>query len=319
MNLLTVYNFKNMSNCLVTKLKSTVNNEDLSKLNVLTIKTKVSDSPTTTTQLISIGASENGDVSINSPSVGLYQSGISGALVPYPYNIGANTTVSNYFENKDGIIELTGKYNLKVIKVGTGGTVRIKEIYGISNSIISLRLNKIEEGELDATKLVNALNPSGMLDIMLPDTIINSPKCIINKLGKGIIGEFKAITEISQSFSSLFDNIGLDDIANNVSISAIHFLGNFKEGNLSSLAKLTKLSYINFSDSKQNSGDIMDFINPWIQAGRTSGKIMVVWLPGQKNITLNGSPVTYPSGVPANSAYLNWTSDGTVTFTPLSW
>ena len=49
----------------------------------------------------------------------------------------------------------------------------------------------------------------------------------------------------------------------------------------------------------------MDFINPWIQVGRTSGKIQVKWLLGQKNITLNGSPITYPSGVTSSNAYLN--------------
>ena len=59
----------------------------------------------------------------------------------------------------------------------------------------------------------------------------------------------------------------------------------------------------------------MDFINPWIQAGRTSGKIVVIWLLGQKNITLNGQPITYPEGVSNSEAYLNWTSDGRVTFT----
>ena len=72
---------------------------------------------------------------------------------------------------------------------------------------------------------------------------------------------------------------------------------------------------IAFENSVQNSGDIMDFINPWIQAGRTSGKIQVKWLLGQKNITLNGSPISYPSGVSNLGSYLNWTSDGTVTFT----
>ena len=81
------------------------------------------------------------------------------------------------------------------------------------------------------------------------------------------------------------------------------------------MAKLTKLELIAFNDEHQNSGDIMDFINPWIQAGRTSGKINVLWLLGQKNITLNGQPITYPGGVNDSSAYLNWTSDGTVTFT----
>ena len=59
----------------------------------------------------------------------------------------------------------------------------------------------------------------------------------------------------------------------------------------------------------------MDFINPWIQAGRTSGKIEVDWLLNQNNVTLNGQPITYPEGVTNTNAYLNWTSDGTVTFT----
>ena len=61
----------------------------------------------------------------------------------------------------------------------------------------------------------------------------------------------------------------------------------------------------------------MDFITPWIQAGRTSGKLKTQYLEGQRNITLNGSPITFPEGsYGANGVcYLNWTSDGTVTFT----
>ena len=53
------------NNCLVTKLKATVNNEALSKLNVITIKTKTNDSPTLDTQYILIGVSENGSISVN--------------------------------------------------------------------------------------------------------------------------------------------------------------------------------------------------------------------------------------------------------------
>ena len=83
------------------------------------------------------------------------------------------------------------------------------------------------------------------------------------------------------------------------------------------MAKLTRLTTLTFDNFKQNSGDFMDFINPWIQAGRTSGKIRIYFLLGQKNITLNGQPITYPSEVTNSTAYLNWTSDGTVTFTAI--
>lgn len=303
-----------MNKCLVTTLKAHTNNEALSKYNVLTIKTKASDSPTVNTQWFGIGASENGSVSINSKSVGLYRTGISGELFPYPYTVLANSYLESHFENKDGIIEVTGKYNLNKIISGYNATFRIKEIYGIPGTIDKLILRNIEEGEIDATKLRNVLDVAKLTDISLPYIGSSLTVDIFNKLSKNTIGEFKAIKQINVPFCSLFDSIGLDDITNNVSVTLVVFY-NLNAGNLSSFAKLINLNTIAFVDSKQNNGDIMDFINPWIQAGRTSGKIRVDWLLGQKNITLNGSPVTYPSGVNNSSAYLNWTSDGTVTFT----
>ena len=88
-------------------------------------------------------------------------------------------------------------------------------------------------------------------------------------------------------------------------------------GNLSSFAKLTKLSYVIFNEVCQNRGDIMDFINPWIAAGRTSGKLKTMFLKAQKSITLNGSPITFPEGSYGTdgTCYINWNSGGTVTFT----
>lgn len=304
-----------MNKCLVTTLKAQTNNAALSKYNVLTIKTKASDSPTVGTQWIGFGASENGSVSINSPSVGLYKTGISGELWPYPYTVLANGYLESHFENKDGIIEVTGKYNINKIISGDNATFRVKEIYGIPGTINRLMLRNIEEGEIDATKLVNTLDLGKLTDLYLPMKGIELAVDMVNRISKNLIGEFKAITTINSAFCLLFDSsIGLDDLTNNVSVTDISFY-QLKEGNLSSLAKLTNLKSIEFTDNKQNSGDIMDFINPWIQAGRTSGKITVQWLLGQKNIKLNGQPITYPSGVNNSMAYLNWTSDGTVTFT----
>lgn len=297
-----------MNNCLVTKLKSSVNNESLSKLNVLTIKIKAIESPTENSQYIALKASENGPVSINSSSVGLYQSGISGALRPYPCIINANTHLNGWAENKVGIIEVTGKYNISQLILGQCGTVRIKEIYGIPSTFERLILANIEEEECDVSKLINSINRGKATEISIRSS------SFVNKLSKNTVGEFISIENINSWFCLMFNDLGLDDLANNTAIKDITFTS-LKGGNLSSLAKLTNLTTIQFIDGKQNSGDIMDFINPWIQAGRTSGKIEVYWLLGQKNVTLNGSPITYPEGVQNSRAYLNWTSDGTVTFT----
>ena len=299
-----------MNKCLVTTLKASTNNEALSKYNVLTVKIKATDSAKASTNGLYVGASENGTVSINSSNVGIYQSGFSGPLASYPLIVPAKSVGGGRFENKDGIIEVTGKYNISKLTVGDNGTIRIREIYGIPATIDDFYIKSIEEREIDVTKLSNSLNRSKITQIIIPTANIS----FINKLSKNTVGEFKAISTIDELFCLLFDGIGLDDLANNINIINIMFTS-LKPGNLSSLAKLTKLTRISFKDSSQNTGDIMDFINPWIQAGRTSGKIEVNWLLNQKNITLNGSPITYPEGVTNEKAYLNWTSNGNVTFT----
>lgn len=298
-----------MNNCLVTKLKSTVNNEGLSKLNVLTIKTKTIDSPTVNTQRFRVEAYKM-SVLVNSESVGVYKTGISGELLPYPYTVfpDAPNALEKNIENKDGTIEITGKYNIKEIIVGNCGTVRMKEIYGIPN-LSRIVIKNIEEGDIDISRLFDPARRSKFTEINLPD--VN----FVNKLSKNTIREFSSIENIIDSVGLLFDDyLSIDDLADNVNIKEI-VNQYMKAGNVSSLAKLTKLQTIQFISDAQNNGDIMDFINPWIQAGRTSGKIQVYWLLAQKNITLNGQPITYPSGVVDGGAYLNWTSDGTVTFT----
>ncbi len=249
-----------MNNCLVTKLKSSVNNESLSKLNVLTIKTKASDSPTLDTQLIVFKVSSNGSASINSTNVGLYKSGISGELLPYPQTLLANNGINSHFENKDGIIEVAGKYDLIIIAAGKNAIFRAKEIYGIPGTIEQLSMKNIEEGEVDATKLSKALDLGKLKYFELPTEGNLVTVNIVNRLSKNTLGEVKTLLDLNDSFCSLFDNsIGLDDIANNVSLTSINF-SSLKAGNLSSLSKLTNLTTIIFQDPNQNNGDIMIWV-----------------------------------------------------------
>lgn len=297
-----------MNKCLVTTLKAQTNNEALSKYNVLTIKTKASTSPTTDTQYFIVGANATDSISINSPSVGLYKSGLSGALVPYPITLQNNEMINSNFENKDGIIEITNKYNISIILIGSNGIVRMKEIYGLPSTIFNINISNIEEDEVDVAKLKNALN-KGITSIGLPMS-----KNYINKLNKDALYEFTNLEIFNDGAYVLFEGgLGLNDLANKTSLKVINsYL--IKSGNLSSLAKLTNLTEFVFGQDKHK-GDIMDFINPWIQAGRTSGKIKTQYINAQENITLNGSSISLPSGVVNGIYYLNWTSNGTVTFT----
>ena len=80
-----------MNKCLVTTLKASTNNEALSKYNVLTVKIKAQSQENLFSQIFAISASSSGEVLINSNNIGLYKSGISGELLPYPVKIPANT------------------------------------------------------------------------------------------------------------------------------------------------------------------------------------------------------------------------------------
>ena len=302
-----------MNNCLVTKLKSSVNNESLSKLNVITLKIKAISQEDIFGQIIALGASSSGEVLINSNNIGLYKSGISGELLPYPVKIPANTLFDSHFENKDGVIEIIGKYNLNSLAFEGMATLRARELYGLPDGCINRQLivRKFEEDEFDATKIVAKINKATIFDLAVPTN-----KTVINKVPASVIGSFVKITNAYDVFNILFDNPTLNDYVECVNLTTIH-TALIKGGNLSSLRKMKKLNMIIFWDTNQNSGDIMDFINPWIQAGRTSGKLRTMYLKSQKSITLNGSPITFPEGSYATdgTCYINWTSDGTVTFT----
>lgn len=298
-----------MVKCLVTKLKASTGNEALSKYNVLTIKTKAVESPNIMSQMLAVGPYKEGDaISVNSPNVGLYQSGISGELLPYPWNV--SSLVESHFENKDGVIEITGKYSLGQLAVGKSGTVRMKEIYGIPMLKGIISIGNIEEEEFDAAKFFSILDKGNITSLVIP----NLPSIYINKVPGNNIGLFTKIEYIGNSFSNLFDKPSIDYVANCVGLKTL-IMGNLQPGKLSSFAKLINIQTLSFADQTQLTGDIMDFINPWIAAGRTSGKIKVDGLLMQRSITLNGSSITYPSGVTNENAYLNWTSNGTVTFT----
>ena len=302
-----------MNKCLVTTLKAQTNNEALSKYNVLTVKIKAASQENIFAQVIALGTSSNGGVLVNSNNIGLYKSGISGELLPYPVKIPANTLFNSHFENKDGVIEIIGKYNLNSLAFENMVTLRARELYGLPDGCINRQLivKNFEEDEFDATKIVAKINKATVTTLNVP---IN--KTIINKVPASVIGSFVKITKANDAFNILFDNSTLNDYVECVNLTIIQTLS-IKGGNLSSLRKMTKLSEIIFWDTKQNSGDIMDFITPWIQAGRTSGKLKTMYLKGQNSITLNGSPLTFPEGSYAadGTCYINWTSDGTVTFT----
>ena len=95
-----------MNKCLVTTLKAHTNNEALIKYNVAV------DSPTLDSQYFYVSTSNNGDALINSSNITLYKNALSGEYYSLPVTIPAHSRFQGYCENKEGIIEVIGKYNI---------------------------------------------------------------------------------------------------------------------------------------------------------------------------------------------------------------
>lgn len=300
-----------MNKCLVTTLKAHTNNEALSKYNVLTLKINPYSEGVASRQLLTVKLGGNGNGTINSNDVRFYTNGASGDLLSYPITILPNSIFNKYVENKKGTVEVYNKYNITGLYVSENITIRLRELYGLNGTLETFVVRATDDETIDGTKFINTLNKSLIKEVVISDIM---SKEVINP-ATSPISEFVNLEIINFVLSFLYGKkIGFDDLANNTKLKEIKD-PLLSPGKLSSLSKLTSLNRIVFSDSVLNSGDIMDFITPWIAAGRTSGKIEVDWLLGQRNITLNGSPITYPEGVQTSKAYLNWTSDGTVTFT----
>ena len=206
-----------MNKCLVTTLKASTNNEALSKYNVLTVKIKAMDTENIYSQIFTVETSSAGSVSINSKNVGLYKSGISGELLPYPITLDAKEGMSSHFENKNGTIEISGKYNIEALAFESPVILRARELYGLPDGcFVKLIFKTIEENEIDATRIVSKVNVSSIERLSIPTNV-----SVINKLTTATAGNFIKIQDIETGFAYLFDNLTLHNIVNCLCVTTI--------------------------------------------------------------------------------------------------
>ena len=113
-----------MENCLVTKLKGTVNNDALPKLGVIKLKFKAVQSPTINTNQFYVynDPEADGDVviTVTSPTGGLINQLTTPAdwtAVQYTsYTLHPGGVYNGLIANVDATIEISGKYNIKGLK-----------------------------------------------------------------------------------------------------------------------------------------------------------------------------------------------------------
>ena len=245
-----------MRNCLVTKLKEVVNNDNLKKIGVLYLKAQYNSAITEQTtdenrvrmqgleiqlhvDTVNNVASE-ATVTVNGS--GYFSKSLSdikaGTGVQSMVISGSESVVTLYFANGDYDIEITNKYDIE--RIATKAT-------GSQSSVISVPLEDLSY----LTKLK-------YLRVYGSRSYSNSIECLSNLSG---------ITYLYLNKLVLSGNVSA--IANNQDMTTLNLYGTNVSGDISSLGKLVDLTSMSFGDTNV-SGAIEDFVAQQSENGRTT-------------------------------------------------
>ena len=260
-----------ITNCLVTKLKATVNNPNLPIYNAIVVDVKEVANPTSDTQLV---LAQGEGVSIEVPS-------------EYPM------TDSTHFANGTYKAIIRNKYAISGISAfGSSLTLDINQLNGCTG-IIKIQGDATWKGDIKNLALLTNLT-----NVRLR----NSPELI------GDISVFANLTNLENlnlNGSGISGNISA--FANLTSLTALSFTNCGVEGNYESLGNLTQLTSLPVLTDTNIHGSFDEFVSRQVTAGRTTyaagtssvGSLLTNCTFGGKTRT-SGSDWTWPSWNGAN-------------------
>lgn len=282
LNIIIFINFLNikiMNECLVTKLKSSIQDESLPYLGGIVIE-KWARENTVDNAYFSITMEKPGSISILNDSVFYIQN----TTTPDTNNLKEKSLIAGqnslYADPSNGVkLLIRNKYDIKSLIISSA-SLHLDDLK-FSKNLISLHLSSFRgEGEnIDSLKGLTNLR-----------TI-----------------------KISESNYTLEGDIS--SLSNIKSLTALNVTKSLIKGNIAVLGALTSLNELSIADTNI-SGSIESFVNAQIAAGRTSATVSFPYARVCKYITYMGSPLNGNSYLqPASdSNKLSWTSDGTITW-----
>lgn len=324
-----------MDNCLVTKLKGVVDNDNLLKLGEMVVKFDVAE--TVSDDFLAITVS-NTKPCVATVKNGTFMNSDYSASEGTEKSIPADTAVVLRVSNTGADVHITEKYTLNVSYATYGYfhkgihfnlTEDTRYGYNTFNEGIILRGFEDMTGELNKLKgsftwfdLTNCFSFGGTIngDFTVANDFNGNSTLIGGVFANSFIDKSKAfIQQISIQQSAIYD-----DIANFPVCSQLNLLrlsgGNKLYGNIANFPQLPLLQYLYFDDIRNISGELSslyaantmvdlgvfntgitgsleDFAQACVGRGRTSGTL---------KINLGGTAITY-QGVPATNTNWYWT------------
>jgi hypothetical protein len=127
-----------MSDCLVTKLKAEVNNNNLPKLGILPISCYLEESPSQQSKRLEIQVKETSAGSTLTAIGGKMATSYAGTYNLDTISTNAQHSAVAFLENKDYNIEVSNKYDVTVIYYGAGAGFKLSDLNFIANSIVTV-------------------------------------------------------------------------------------------------------------------------------------------------------------------------------------
>lgn len=271
-----------MENCLVTKLKGVVNNDNLEKLGVIKLQMTPYTSNSKYYLAFYLGANQHEITVKDSTIVSAISSGLTEKIDDHHARyLGTATKRNGIIEvssNSDTFVEIDNKYNLEYFSFGNS---RVTHIVGgldkVSAGVKSIMISNYQD-EINTNELLR---------------FTSIEEFSIGSIFYSIVGDLSSIASLTALTTF---------IANNAK--------NKISGDISTLGSLVNLQDFFVSGNKSITGSLEGFVAAQRAAGRETESTGIRFSVGIHNVTFNGESSLRAAG---SSCILTWTAD-TITY-----
>lgn len=260
-----------MANCLVTKLKSVVNNDNLPKIGCLYFKAKTLASAGNYSYLLRLETNDEVTISIKEEGY-QFRRGDSQTLVR-SYTLTSNMGITDFeFENGDYTVEVTNKYSITKLYFGYAAET--------FNKLLNVDIDELKfNSGLTELSLWNSVDTCGSLSSLERK---NLTKLDLSK--SKVTGNITSIASMTGLTALNFNNTEIEgDISTLSEHTGLKILrvSDYITGSITSLGKATQLTTL---DASNIEGTYEELATAMISNGRTSGTLLII----TNKLTYNG-------------------------------
>lgn len=265
-----------MKNCLITKLKTSIDDNNIPYLGELRLKMKPVASPTVDSAYVSIGSTKEGTIRILNDGV-FYKINTTTVDETAGKEKKLLDGTTEVYVSPESVISILPRYGITSI-FANGATLDISHLDYIEN----LKSISVSGSEL-----------TGSIDVFKG---YKNLQTVHLRQSKNIVGNIESLKD-------------------STNLKKVHFANTNVEGSLvSAFGNKTQLAVLELSETKVT-GSIEGLVSAQIAAGRTSGSIQMPWAKATNTITFEGNLLSQNANISSSATTtFSWDSSGAITW-----